>query len=433
MKLSRLKFIHTALVFLAYAMISVKLPLRLKKRSAVYGGTGGEKRGKSVMKSAAGTVSVRKCGSYEPDEVYTSIIGGLDDIKFKIKEGTSVLIKPNILAQNTPDQCATTHPAVIEAVCRILKEHNCRITIGESSAFYQGGGTGEGFVTSGIAEVARRYGAELIPFEATKLRKIESGKALNPFYISESPLMHDLVINIPKMKVHRLARYTGAIKNTYGFIPGGTKQLYHKLFQSRPDYKEFWGIPLNDVFEAVNPDLNILDAVYGLDEDGPAANGEPKFTGLLLLSTNAAALDVTACRIMGFDPQWVPAVREAINRNSVNPEQIKVIGELPLIPYVKLPDEKPATGISKEIDDYMFDQLIVEPRLDEDKCDRCGICIRDCAVSAIKEGEKGYPEFTDAECIRCYCCSEYCPNGAIYLHGGAVNHIIRGIRSIMKI
>lgn len=433
MKLSRLKFLHAVLAFMGYLMLSVKLPLRLKKNSAVYGESGVGRKGGAIMKSSGDTVSVRNCRSYDPEEVYASIKAGLDDINFRIKEGTSVLIKPNILAQNTPDQCATTHPAVIDAVCRLLKEHNCKITIGESSAFYQGGGTREGFVTSGIADVASRYGAELLPFEATRLRKIESGKALNPFHISEAPFMHDLVINIPKMKIHRLARYTGAIKNTYGFIPGGTKQLYHKLFQERPDYKEFWGIPLNDVFEAVRPGLNIMDAVYGLDEDGPAANGEPKFTGLILISANAAALDITACRIMGFDPQRVPAVREAVNRKSVNPDQVKVIGELPLIPYVKLPDEKPSTGISKKIDDYMFDQLLVEPELDEDKCTKCGVCIRDCAVSAIKEGDEGYPEFNMNACIRCYCCSEYCPHDAIYLHGGVVNHIIRGIRSMMKI
>jgi ferredoxin len=235
------------------------------------------------------------------------------------------------------------------------------------------------------------------------------------------------------MKVHRLARYSGAVKNIYGCIPGGTKQLYHKLFQGRSDYKEFWGIPLVDVYESVRPGLNILDAVYGLDEDGPAANGEPKFTGLILLSDNAAALDLVACRIMDFDSGWIPALREAINRGLVKEDKIKTIGEVPVIPYVKLPDEEPPSGVFKKVDDYFFDQLIVEPRLDADKCSRCGICIRDCAVSAISSGDDGYPVFNHGVCIRCYCCSEYCPQRAIHLHGSAVNHIIRGIRSIMKI
>ena len=430
MKLSRSGFIKVFILFTAYVILILNFPFGRKLSSAADVSIKRQRR-RSSMKSD--TVSVRRCNSYDIEEVYKSVKGGLDDIGFKIKDGSSVLIKPNILAQNTPDQCATTHPSVVDAVCRIFTEHKCRVTIGESSAFYQGGGTREGFITSGIAQVAVKYGAELLPFEATRLRKITGGKALNPFYITEAVFTHDLVVNIPKMKIHRLARYTGAVKNLYGCIPGGTKQIYHMLFQGRSDYKEYWGIPLADVYEAVKPGLNILDAVYGLDEDGPAANGEPKFTGLLLLSENAAALDITACRIMGFDPQWVPAVRETINRGFASGQKITTIGELPLIPYVKLPDEEPSAGVSKKLDDYFFDQLIVEPRLDDDKCNKCGVCINDCAVSAIKYGDDGYPQFNYNECIRCYCCSEYCPQKAVYLHGGTVNHIIRGIRCMMKL
>jgi len=433
MKLPRFHFLKATLALAAYILVFLYFPFKPVGSRSDSSGDSKKRTGRTSMKKSPDKVSVRKCMTYDPEEVYNAVKNGLEDIKFRIKDGSSVLLKPNILAQNTPDQCTTTHPAVVDAVCRIFKEHNCRITIGESSAFYQGGCTREGFVTSGIAAVADKYGAELLPFEATKLRKIETGKALNPFYITEAVFDHDLVVNLPKMKVHRLARYTGAVKNLYGCIPGGTKQVYHKLFQDMPDYKEYWGIPLADVYEAIRPGLNIMDAVYGLDEDGPAANGTPKFTGLLLVSNNSAALDVIACRIMGFDAEWVPAVREVLKRGLTDSGRIKTTGEIPSIPYVKLPDEAPSTGISKKIDDFMFDQFIVEPRLDDDECKKCGICIRDCAVSAIKEGDDGYPVFDYSKCIHCYCCSEYCPHKAIYLHGGAVNHIIRGIRCIMKL
>lgn len=433
MKLTRYRFIRYSLSLAAYVMLFLNLPY---SRGTVHAADTGSKKtsnGRPVVKSSGDTVSVRKCMTYDLEEVYAAVKAGLDDIGFKIQKGSRILLKPNILAQNTPEQCATTHPAVVDAVCRIFSENGCAVTIGESSAFYQGGGTREGFVTSGIAAVAEKYGAALLPFEATKLRRIETGKALNPFYVSEAAFSYDMVVNLPKMKVHRLARFTGAVKNNYGFIPGGTKQVYHKLFQSRSDYKEFWGIPLADVYEAVNPGLNIMDAVYGLDEDGPAANGEPKQTGLILLSDNGAALDVAACRIMGFDPRWVPALREVIARGMTDPAKVRTIGEVPSIPYVKLPDGERKTGLSKKIDDFMFDQFIVEPRLDEDECDKCGICIRDCAVSAIKSGDQGYPEFIYDKCIYCYCCSEYCPKNAICLHGGFVNHLIRAGRCITGI
>ncbi len=290
-----------------------------------------------------------------------------------------------------------------------------------------------GMETSGIKQVAEKYGAEILPFEATLLRKIETGRALNPFHVTEAVFTHHLVINMPKMKVHRLTRYTGAIKNIYGCVVGGTKQIYHKRFQERPDYKEFWGIPLVDVYEAVMPGLTVMDAIIGLDEDGPAANGTPRKTGTLLVSANGAALDVVACRIMGFDPLWVPAVREAIGRGLVSPGSIKISGRLPKVPYVKLPDEEPKTGISKKIDDCLFDSLIVEPHIDMSKCDKCGDCVKKCGVSAISRGKWGLPLIDYKSCIRCYCCSEYCRKGAISLHGGVMNHIIRAVRSITGI
>ena len=436
MKITRYHFIKVMAGCLGYMIIFLVSSFKTKIRSQIKiyktGDTAEQKPAVRIKKNND-IVSIVPCAGYDPDEVYNAVKKGLDAINYKIKPGTSVLLKPNIIAQNTPEQAATTHPSVIDAVCRIFSENNCRITIGESSAFYQGGGTRKGFETSQIASVAKKYGAAVLPFESTRLRKITSGKALNPFYITEAVFQHDLVVSLPKMKIHRLARYTGAVKNMYGCIPGGAKQVYHKLFQSRPDYKEYWGVPLVDVFEAVNPGLSIMDAVIGLDKDGPAANGEPKFTGVMLFSTNGAALDVTGCRIMGFDPYWVPALREAVNRGIVSPDKITTAGDVPSIPYVRLPDEPPKTGISKKLDDYFFDQLIVEPGLEKKACDKCGACVSNCAVSAIGSDKNGYPAFDYRKCIYCYCCEESCPRKAIYLHGGTVNHLIRGIRYMMKV
>lgn len=435
MGLSRRLFIKKLMLFTAYTALFLLIPFNFRTRKAAYAdkkllkGTG-----KTMKREGKDLVSVEPCKSYNPDEVYNAIKHGLESLKFKIRPGLSVLLKPNILAQNTPDQCATTHPSLIEAVCRILSENRCSVTIGESSAFYQGGGTREGFVTSGIGAVASKYNARLLPFESTHLVRVSTGKALNPFYISDAINGFDLIINLPKMKIHRLARYTGAIKNLYGFIPGGTKQYYHKLFDHRDDYREFWGIPLVDVFETVKPGLNIMDAVYGLDKDGPAANGEPKYTGLILLSRNAAALDVIACRIMGFDPYWVPAVREALNRGLCDtPEKILTAGDVYPIPYVKLPDEEASTGITRKLGDYMFDQLFVEPRINRCDCIKCDECTAGCAVEAITRKNNKYPVIDMNKCIYCYCCEEYCPVKAISLHGGMINHLIRGIRRIKKI
>ena len=378
-------------------------------------------------------VSVEGCERYSEDEVYAAVRRSLKAIEYPMLQGKKVLLKPNILAQNRPEQGTTTHPAVVAALCRIFAENGCTVTIGESSAFYQGGGTEAGFATSGIADVARKYGATLTAFESTDLRKITSGRALNPFYVTDAVFTHDVVVDLPKLKLHRLARYTGALKNTYGCIPGGAKQLYHKLYQARDDYQDFWGKPLADVYEAVNPDLTVLDGIVGLDEDGPAANGKPRLTGAIIASQNGAAVDIAACRMIGFDPWWVPAVAEAVHRGMADPAMVKILGQLPSVPYRKLPDLEKKTGLAKKVDDYLFDQLLVRPVIDRSACMKCDKCIQRCALHAIAAGKGGFPTIDDALCIRCYCCEKYCPSGAIALHGGGINHLIRAVRVITGI
>jgi uncharacterized protein (DUF362 family) len=432
---SRRNFLKKILSLVGMAALICIFPFKVKIRSRT--GTGIRfvpmKKRNSLSGPSRHAVAIQKCDSYDPEQVYAAIRQGLEAIKFKIRPRMTVLLKPNIIGQNRPDQATTTHPAVVDAVCRIFTENQCRVSIGDSSAFYQGGGTRAGLDTAGISPVAEKYGAAILPFETTRLREITSGRALNPFYITEAIFQHDLVVNLPKLKVHRLARYTGALKNIYGCVVGGSKQIYHRKFQDRPDYKEFWGKPLVDVYEAVNPGLSIMDGIIGLDKDGPAASGEPRKTGLLLVSENGAALDVIACRIIGYDPLWVPAVREALERGLTSLVKAVALGAVPSVPYVKLPDAKPLTGISKKVDSYLFDQFIVEPRITKSACDRCGKCVEDCAPRAIGYDEKQYPRIDYTKCIYCYCCEEYCPRRAIYLSGSSVNYLMRGIRRILKL
>ncbi|MBN2079778.1 MAG: DUF362 domain-containing protein [Spirochaetes bacterium] len=429
---SRREFMRGALLVFGWLAFSPSLPWNKKRNAAM-----AKKETKSChctsKRAKNAIVAVEPCGSYDTATVYDALMKTLDALHFRIPRGKRVLLKPNIIGQNTPEQAATTHPAIVEAACRIFMDHGCSVTIGDSSAFYQGGGTREAFVTTGIEAVAKKYGAALLPFEATTLRKITSGEALNPFYLTEAVFQHDLVVNLPKLKVHRLARYTGAIKNLYGCIPGGTKQVYHKPYQHHPEYRVVWAGPLVDVYESIDAGLHILDAVVGLHRDGPAANGEPRQTGVLMASRNGAALDVIACMMIGFDPAWVPAVAEAARRGLTPLEGIRILGNLPSMPYERAPESPPPKGILGKIDDYVFDQFIMEPRVDERVCDGCGDCVEKCAVKALVPGVGGVPRVNYRACIFCYCCEEYCTRGAVSLHGSTVNHVMRAFRYLLKL
>ncbi len=57
-------------------------------------------------------------------------------------------------------------------------------------------------------------------------------------------------------------------------------------------------------------------------------------------------------------------------------------------------------------------------QVDEEKCIRCGACVKDCAFNALRRAESGRPEVASAaRCMRCQHCFAVCPVGAISIDG----------------
>lgn len=51
------------------------------------------------------------------------------------------------------------------------------------------------------------------------------------------------------------------------------------------------------------------------------------------------------------------------------------------------------------------------PKVFEEKCGGCGICVVSCPEEAIKMW--GFPEINKGQCIECSICIENCPCSAI--------------------
>ena len=49
-------------------------------------------------------VCIEKCADYNVDEIYNAVTSSLKAIDFQMPVNKTVLLKPNISAQNTPDQ-----------------------------------------------------------------------------------------------------------------------------------------------------------------------------------------------------------------------------------------------------------------------------------------------------------------------------------------
>jgi uncharacterized protein (DUF362 family) len=354
-------------------------------------------------------VSVIKCPNYVQADVDKAVAKSLKDLGIAFNKDDKVMLKPNMLMAKKPEFAVSTHPSVVEAVCKILKNSGCEIMIAESS----GWNTENAFTVSGIRAVAEKYDARIIILEKQKtVEKNIGGKVLKSLKTTDIMDFPDYIINLPKMKTHSLMKITGAVKNIFGLVPGTTKPFYHM----KGNTEELFAELLLDIYEYYKPKIkvNIMDAIIGMEGEGPG-NGDPKNTGLIIASTDALSLDIVQARIMGVDLKNAPYINAALKRGASGSVElsgdIKDIGKYP---EYRMPGKRNLMKtIVSSARTYLFKPEALIPDVDKRKCIKCSICAKNCPVNCISM--KPYPTFDRSICIKCYCCHEHCPEGAIYL------------------
>lgn len=224
----------------------------------------------------------------------------------------------------------------------------------------------------------------------------------------------DLIINLPKLKTHGLTMYTGAVKNLFGCIPGVIKAEYHLRMQSAYDFSRM----LNDLALLVNPSLTIMDAVIGMEGEGPS-NGSPKRFNYLLASKSPFYLDLAAVKLLGINPaERVPSIKAAVEDSIIEKDKLILKGD-DFIPFasVDIPKiEKETNFLKKRMPDFLADILenLLRPKpvFKKDNCVGCGNCAANCPPKVITMVDN-FPEVELDGCIRCFCCQELCPYDAV--------------------
>jgi len=363
-------------------------------------------------------VSIVKCSSYDNSDVAKAIQESLTNINFKFKDNLKVLLKPNILGPYKPNQNITTHPTIIEEICKILEKHNAKIFIGESSF----NDTDLAFKVSGIKKIADKYGAKIINFEKqTKYKKEINHQKVQKIYFPKLLHQVDMIINLPKLKTHGLAKMTCAVKNLYGVISGQTKSVYHKMAPKAADFSEL----LLEINKEVKPELNIVDGIYGIEGEGPGTAGSSRRTAVILASTNPIALDFAAAKLIGYKPTKVYTNKIALKKKFFN-GKYKLVGNAKNT-YVNY--KKPSSHMSSFLSAFYF---MGKPKIEfnHEKCIRCGLCAKRCPVKAI--ALTPFPNCDHNKCIKCLCCIEGCPKNAISLKEPLIRRITKSIINFFR-
>lgn len=364
-------------------------------------------------------VSVTYCAEYEiitAEDALKRLLMPLGGLGW-VKKGMRIAVKANLLGMHKPEAAATTHPVLICALSKMLAEKGASVVVGDSP----GGLYTKSFLSAIYKSTemtrAEAFGARLnddftvedISFpEAVRLKKFRVTK-----YLTEA----DAVINFCKLKTHALMAYTGACKNMYGAVPGMLKSEYHYLYPTAEAFADM----LVDINDCLKPVLNIADAVWAMEGNGPS-NGSPRFIGALIASQNPHALDLAGARMIGLGPDDVPTLAAAVRRGLIPDrfDKLDIAGDIHkyTVGDFKRQPVRDVTrwGTGSRIASSLLRYLLAsEPRADKKICIGCEKCAAHCPAKAITFKDNR-PRIDKRACIRCFCCQEFCPKGAISVH-----------------
>ncbi len=325
-------------------------------------------------------------------------------------QGKRVLIKPNLLRASEAKEGIVTHPAVLRAVVEKVETMDpASIVVGDNPGLFGYGENEESFKITGLMEAAKGYYQNI----GNDSQKVDFNADFMPTVsLSRVVLDADIIISLPKFKTHGLTVITGAIKNSYGFLPGAQKAKLHKAAGSPERFHEV----IVNVFRLRVPDLFIVDAVVGMEGNGPASP-DLRSIGLILASSNAVALDSIMAMMMGCDPGRLHFLRKAkeAGLGDYDLSTIEVIGELKRLPDFKLPPLGGQAIFRNETMQAMIhNRTLLRPQADPELCTGCGICVEQCPVSALTMNDD-LPQVDADTCITCFCCQEICPEKAMTL------------------
>lgn len=370
-------------------------------------------------------VSIAECRSYEPAEVRASLtallepLGGFD----WVTSGMTVGIKVNLITFIKPEAAATTHPALVCALVKMLRERGATVIIGDSpGGIYNKVYLDRVYAVTGM-KLAEEAGATLNHDFSVKEAEFPGARSAKTFTYTGWLDNCDAIINFCKLKTHGMMSMSAAAKNMFGAVPGTVKPEYHYRFPEPAQFADM----IVDLDEYFKPRLSIIDGVVGMEGNGPTA-GTPRPVGMLIASQNPHAADLIGGAVIGLGPGEVPTLAAAVRRGLIpeSPEDLETVGadwRKFIIPDYQKVQTVRSLRFNKESEKFFgkltaafIDRALASrPELKAAECVGCKECYKVCPADAITMVQNK-PRIDRKKCIRCFCCQEFCPKGALKVH-----------------
>jgi len=380
-------------------------------------------------------VSLLRCEDYSVELLVNTIIRGLKDLGFDLTEFSNkrVGLKPNLLTSVAAERAVITHPEFFRAVVKIVNASGGKPVLVESPAFHP---LERVLRRVGYDEIVREEGVEIADVNQKEILYNDESELYKRFEVIRELFSLDILLNLPKFKTHGATYITAAVKNLFGTIPGLNKSQWHMRVKTKEKFSEIlldlYGGFLK-VFRNPKKMITIMDAVVGLEGEGPGPAGKPKRIGVILVGTDAIAVDFVAANLVGLDVRKVFTITAGVRRGlgKASFDDIEISGD----PFEELkvegfrPTRSTITSdmVRWPLTSDLFKNLFVErPFPIQERCTLCYQCKEICPAGAIgiAREKRRTPHYDYKKCIRCFCCVEICPEAAIELKRGKLQWIM---------
>ncbi len=246
----------------------------------------------------------------EPEQLVRRALQELGGIRHYISRSDVVIVKPNIAWDRTPEQAANTNPQVVAELVRQCWDAGAKKVIVTDVSCND---PRRCFQRSGIADAARREGAEVLLPELSKFKQVDlAGDVLQNWPVFQPFLEADKIINVPIAKHHSLTGVTLGMKNWYGILGGQRQQLHQHIHESLVDLADF-----------IRPTLTLVDAYRVLLRNGPTGGNleDVLLKKTLVAGTDPVALDAYVAKAYwNMDAAAMPYLKMASLRNLGTPD-----------------------------------------------------------------------------------------------------------------
>ncbi|WDE96737.1 DUF362 domain-containing protein [Lentisphaera profundi] len=222
------------------------------------------------------------------------------DFFTRIPANCSILLKPNFVMPSPKDDPSCTHPEFYMAIAEIFLKHGHRVGIGDSPAF---GSCKKALKAHLVHDEVLDKGIEIVEFTNNQQYEDSTGQSsYKNLSICKELSEWDILINLPKLKVHQQMHFTGACKNLYGCVAGKKKILLHNLCKNKP--VKFAEMILVNAKKA-QAILHIADGIHAMHVTGPRGGDVHEF-GKVLIGDNPLQVDYIFAKMANFKVEETP-------------------------------------------------------------------------------------------------------------------------------